>query len=220
MATGSFIAYYRVSTQRQGQSGLGLEGQKAMVRDYLNGGCWKLLAEFVEVESGGSDDRPQLAKAIQRCKLTGAKLVISKLDRLSRDIHFLTGLQKARIEFTAVDNPEANKLTVHILIAVAQHEREAISERTKTALAAAKARGQVLGGYRGGAVPNGHKGGKAVSDAANGFAALVSPVILERLNARATLRQIAAQLTTDGIKTARGGEWTATAVRNVIKRLG
>jgi DNA invertase Pin-like site-specific DNA recombinase len=132
---------------------LGLEAQQAAVRGYLSGGHWTLMAEFIEVESGGKDDRPQLAKAIQHCRMTGAKLVISKLDRLSRDIHFLTGLQKAGIDFTAVDNPNANRLTVHNLIAVAQHEREVVSERTKVALAAARARGTVLGGYKGGPVP-------------------------------------------------------------------
>ncbi len=219
MATGKFVAYYRVSTQRQGLSGLGLEAQQSAVRNYLNGGHWTLLAEFVEIESGGNDDRPQLATAIQRCRMTGAKLVISKLDRLSRDIHFLTGLQKAGIDFTAVDNPNANRLTVHILIAVAQHEREVVSERTKAALVAAKARGTVLGGYKGGPVPNVALSVKARVAAADAFAAMVGPMIREQRQAGATLQQIADQLRADGIKTARGGEWTPTAVKNVLTRI-
>jgi DNA invertase Pin-like site-specific DNA recombinase len=216
---GRFVAYYRVSTHRQGLSGLGLEAQQAAVHDYLNGGHWALLAEFVEVESGGKDDRPQLAKAIQHCRMTGAKLVISKLDRLSRDIHFLTGLQKAGIDFTAVDNPNANRLTVHILIAVAQHEREVISERTKVALAAARARGTVLGGYKGGPPPDAALSIKTRVAAADAFAAMVGPMIREQRQAGGTLRQIANRLRADGIKTARGGQWTATAVRNVLGRL-
>jgi len=219
MATGRFVAYYRVSTQRQGLSGLGLEAQQSAVHDYLNDGHWTLLAEFVEVESGGKDDRPQLAKAIQHCRMTGAKLVISKLDRLSRDIHFLTGLQKAGIDFTAVDNPNANRLTVHILIAVAQHEREVISERTKVALAAARARGIVLGGYKGGPAPDAALSVKARVAAADAFAAMVGPMIQEQRLAGVSFRQIANRLTTDGIKTARGGHWTPTAVRNVLGRL-
>jgi DNA invertase Pin-like site-specific DNA recombinase len=219
LATGRFVAYYRVSTQRQGLSGLGLEAQQAAVHDYLDGGHWTLLAEFVEVESGGKDDRPQLAKAIQHCRMTGAKLVISKLERLSRDIHFLTGLQKAGIDFTAVDNPNANRLTVHILIAVAQHEREVISERTKVALAAARARGTVLGGYKGSRLPDADLAVKARVAAADAFAAMVGPMIQEQRLSGATLRQIANRLTADGIKTARGGQWTATAVRNVLGRL-
>src|ERR671911_796243 len=141
MAQGKFVAYYRVSTERQGRSGLGLEAQRKAVEDYLNGGRWQLLAEFVEVESGKREDRPKLAEALALCRLHGATLVIAKLDRLSRDAHFLLGLQKAGVDFVAADMPDANKMTVGIMALVAQHEREMISERTKAALAAAKARG-------------------------------------------------------------------------------
>jgi len=104
VATGNFVAYYRVSTQKQGRSGLGLEAQREAVRVYLDGGNWSLLGEHTEIESGKRDDRPQLAVAIAQCKLTGGKLVIAKLDRLSRDAHFLLGLQKAGIDFVATDN--------------------------------------------------------------------------------------------------------------------
>src|SRR5215218_5013323 len=144
MAAGSFVAYYRVSTAKQGASGLGLEAQQEAVRSYLNGGEWKLVAEVVEVESGKRSDRPKLAEAMRLCRLRSATLVIAKLDRLSRDAHFLLGLQKTGVEFVAVDNPTANRLTVGIMALVAEEEARAISARTKAALAAAKARGKVL----------------------------------------------------------------------------
>ena len=124
---------------------MGLEAQQKAVRDYLNGGAWELVAEHVEIESGKNADRPELAKALDACRRHKAKLVIAKLDRLSRNLAFIATLMEAGVEFLAVDNPHANKLTVHILAAVAQHEREMISERTKAALQAAKDRGVRLG---------------------------------------------------------------------------
>src|SRR5436305_5419555 len=140
---GNFVSYYRVSTDRQGESGLGLDAQRNA--DYLNGGCWNLLAEFTEIESGKRADRPQLAAALGACKKQKARLVIAKLDRLSRNLAFIATLMDSGVEFVAVDNPHANKLTIHILAAVAQHERELISARTSAALKAAKARGKRLG---------------------------------------------------------------------------
>jgi DNA invertase Pin-like site-specific DNA recombinase len=110
-----FVAYYRVSTDRQGSSGLGLEAQQKAVRDYLDGGAWELIGEYVEVESGKRADRPELAKALEACRKQKAKLVIAKLDRLSRNLAFIATLMEAGVEFVAVDNPHANKLTVHIL---------------------------------------------------------------------------------------------------------
>jgi len=145
---GKFVAYYRVSTDQQGASGLGLEAQRSAVATYLDGGPWRLVAEHTEVESGKRADRPELAKALLACRKHKAKLIIAKLDRLSRNLAFIATLMDSGVEFVAVDNPHANKLTIHILAAVAQHEREAISERTKAALAAAKARGKKLGGPR------------------------------------------------------------------------
>src|SRR5436189_2530891 len=139
---GKFIAYFRVSTDKQGRSGLGLEAQREAVLAYLNGGRWSLVEEFVEVESGKRNDRPQLTAALAACKKHRAKLVIAKLDRLSRNLAFIATLMDSGVEFVAVDNPHANKLTVHILAAVAQHEREMIAQRTKDAL---QARGQRLG---------------------------------------------------------------------------
>src|SRR5215210_2947233 len=149
MAEGSFVAYYRVSTERQGRSGLGLDAQRKAVEDFLNGGNWRLVDKFTEVESGKQSDRPALAKAFRAWRLHGAKLVIAKLDRLSRDAHFLLGLEKAGVDFVAADMPTANRLTVGIMAMVADEERRMTSKRTKEALAAAKARGAQLGGNRG-----------------------------------------------------------------------
>src|SRR5688572_7815435 len=132
---GNFDAYYRVSTDRQGKSGLGLEAQQQAVRDYLNGGRWQLVAEVVEVESGKRSDRPKLQEALRLCRLHGATLVIAKLDRLARNVNFVSNLMESGVDFVAVDFPQANRLTVHILAAVAEHEAEAISARTKAALA-------------------------------------------------------------------------------------
>ena len=149
MVDGRFVSYLRVSTKRQGQSGLGLEAQRATVAGYLNGGNWRLVAEVVEVESGKRNDRVELARAMSLCRAHRATLVIAKLDRLSRDAVFLLSLERAGIDFIAVDMPNANRLTVGIMAMVADEERRMISARTKSALAAAKARGTVLGGFRG-----------------------------------------------------------------------
>ena len=220
---GKFVSYLRVSTKRQGESGLGLEAQRAAVETWLNGGSWQLVEEHVEVESGKRDDnRPALAKAFEACKAYNAKLVIAKLDRLSRDAHFLLGLQKAGVEFIAVDMPHANRLTVGIMALVAEQEREAISQRTKAALAAAKARGVQLGNPKGTEV-QGAKVGRARGSAANAanaqaFAERLRPVLaeLDGLSANA----MAAELDRRGYATARGGKWTAGLVLTARKRLG
>lgn len=218
MAEGRFIAYYRVSTAKQGRSGLGLEAQREAVRSYLNGGSWSLLGEFVEVESGKRADRPQLGKALDACRLTGAVLVIAKLDRLSRDAHFLLGLEKAGVEFVATDLPNANRLTVRLMAVIAQEEREMIAARTKAALAAAKARGKRLGGWRGGPKVNSSLGREAIQERADAYAARVAPSVRELHGEGRSLRQIAAGLTERGIRTPRGGVWTADAVRRVLLR--
>jgi len=150
MSQSSIVTYLRVSTQKQGQSGLGLEAQRKAVEDYLNGGDWNILEELVEVESGKNSKRPKLLEAIELCKASGAKLVVAKIDRLTRDAAFLLNLKDAGIDFIAADMPEANRLTIGIMALVAEQEREAISKRTKAALAAAKARGKQLGAYRDG----------------------------------------------------------------------
>src|SRR3974390_2402817 len=178
---GKFIAYFRVSTDRQGKSGLGLEATSEAVMNYLNGGRWSLVDEFTEVESGKHSDRPELAKALAACKKRKAKLVIAKLDRLSRNLAFIAALMESGVEFIAVDNPHANKLTIHILAAVAQHEREMIAERTKAALQAAKKRGQRLGNPN---IIEVAKRGRAASKAnARRFAANVRPIIEEIMRA-------------------------------------
>ena len=144
---GKFVAYYRVSTQKQGKSGLGLEAQRESVNSYLNGGKWSLVAEMVEIESGKkSSNRPKLAQALSLCRLHKAKLLVAKLDRLSGNVAFISALMESGVQFVAVDLPQANELTVHIMAAMAEYEAKAISARTKAALAAAKARGTVLGG--------------------------------------------------------------------------
>lgn len=216
MATGRFVAYYRVSTEKQGRSGLGLEAQQAAVVQYLNGGAWTLLAEFTEVESGKNNERPQLAKAMKHCRLTGASLVIAKIDRLSRNAAFLMGLRDAGVSFVAADMPDANEMTVGIMAVVAQGERRAISDRTKAALAATKARGTVLGGYRGGPVVDYRAGIEARQAKALAFAESVRPTVEEMREQGMSLRAIAAELQAREIRTPRGGAWTAKAVMNVL----
>jgi len=214
---GKFVAYYRVSTDRQGQSGLGLEAQRTAVLNYLDGGNWMMVADFTEVESGKHAGRPQLVAALAACKKHKAKLVIAKLDRLSRNLAFIATLMDSGVEFIAVDNPHANKLTVHILAAVAQHEREMISQRTKDALQAAKARGKRLGNPR---LENIRKVAAAVNrKTADAFAANVRPIIREiQASGVSSFQGIARALAARGVSTARGGRWTARMVINVLDR--
>jgi DNA invertase Pin-like site-specific DNA recombinase len=224
MASGKFVTYFRVSTARQGQSGLGLEAQRKAVSDYLNGGNWQVVGEFVEVESGKRDDRAELCKAIDTCRVYGARLLIAKLDRLSRNAAFLIGLRDAGVQFVAADMPDANEMTIGIMAVVAQGERKMISDRTRAALAAAKARGTVLGGFRG------HRIGKVEQEAgavvwkgmADAKANDVAPIIEQiRAGQEMSLRAIAAQLTARGVPTSRGKtEWTAAAVSRVLSRAG
>ncbi len=218
--SGAFVSYLRVSTAKQGQSGLGLEAQRKAVADFLNGGSWTLLAEYVEVESGANDERPKLAEALARCRLHDATLVIAKLDRLSRDAHFLLGLQKAGVRFVAADMPEANEMVVGIMAVVAQAERRMISARTKAALQAAKARGAKLGGDRGNLPAVGDKG-RAISVAVRQGNAKqritdLAPIVAElRARGASSLRQIAEGLNERGIPTARGGRWSAVQVQRL-----
>jgi DNA invertase Pin-like site-specific DNA recombinase len=145
MSNRKYVAYYRVSTAKQGRSGLGLEAQREAVERYLHDGRWRMIGEFKEIESGKRKDRPALAYALALCRLHDATLIIAKLDRLARNVLFTATLMESGVKFTAVDFPDANNLTIHILAAVAEHEAAMISTRTKAALAAAKARGKVLG---------------------------------------------------------------------------
>jgi DNA invertase Pin-like site-specific DNA recombinase len=195
---GKFIAYFRVSTEKQGKSGLGLDAQREAVLAYLDGGRWTLVQEFVEVESGKRNDRPQLTAALAACKKHKTKLVIAKLDRLSRNLAFIAALMESGVEFIAVDNPHATKLTVHILAAVAQHERELIAQRTRDA------RNRAI---------------EANRTAATRYAANVLPVIREiQASGVKSLRGVARALAARGIATARGGAWTPVQVSDILRR--
>jgi DNA invertase Pin-like site-specific DNA recombinase len=214
---GKFVAYFRVSTDRQGNSGLGLEAQRKSVFDYLDGGQWELIAEFTEVESGKRSERPELAQALATCKNQKAKLVIAKLDRLSRNLAFIATLMESGVEFIAVDNPHANKLTVHILAAIAQHEREIISVRTSAALKAAKARGKRLGNPK--LAEARCYAEAAKKETADRYSANVLPVIREiQESGVKSLRGVAKALAARGIPTARGGTWTPVQVSAILQR--
>lgn len=224
MASGRFVSYLRVSTDKQGRSKLGLEAQREAVASYLNGGAWTLLADYVETESGKKNDRAQLAKALEHCRLTGATLVVAKLDRLARDQHFLmtiyNGSSEGGVVFCDLPNLPAGpvgKFMVQQMAAVAELEAGLISARTKAALAAAKARGKDLGGFRG-YVPNSAAGAAAARAKADAFAASVGPMVQEMRYQGLSLSKIAAALTEQGIRTARGGAWTPTSVRNLLAR--
>lgn len=226
MATGKYIAYLRVSTARQGASGLGIAAQRKAVEDFLNGGRHTLLRTFIETESGKVNARPQLEKALHLCKVTGATLIVAKLDRLSRNAAFLMMLRDSGARFVAADMPDANTMTIGILALVAQHEREAISKRTTEALQAAKARGVKLGS------PDGARhllklklGNKAAVKAnrakAADYAESLRPVIDDlRAEGVVTLPAIADALTERGMQTPRGGKWHPASVRNLLNRLG
>jgi len=226
MAEGKFISYLRVSTAKQGRSGLGVEAQRQAVADFLNGGNWKLIAEVEEIESGKRDDnRPKLAEALRLCRMHGATLVIAKLDRLARDAHFLLGLQKAGVRFVAADMPEANEMVVGIMAVVAQAERNMISARTKAALAAAKARGVRLGGDRGNIrdiAAKGREASRAIRTARADDKAADLSTTIEQIKAAGdslSLRQVAAVLNARNIPTPRGGTWSATQVARVLERM-
>jgi DNA invertase Pin-like site-specific DNA recombinase len=221
MANGQFISYLRVSTKEQGDSGLGLEGQRSAVTSYLNGGKWALIQEVVEVESGKRNDRPKLAEALRLCRIYNATLLVAKLDRLARNVAFISKLMEAGVSFVACDMPQANDMTIHILASVAQGEAKAISDRTIAALAAAKALGTPLGGMRSnsGSI---HTSGtiesvkvrhaKAVRHAVD----LIPVIDSIKAEGATSLREIAAILNERKIPTARGGEWSAVQVQRVI----
>jgi DNA invertase Pin-like site-specific DNA recombinase len=217
-----FVTYFRVSTQKQGASGLGLEAQRKAVADYLAGHKGEVIAEFQEIESGKINDRPQLLGALQRCRQTRATLLVAKLDRLSRSAAFLLNLRDSGVKFVCADMPDANELTIGVLASVAQHEREAISARTKAALAAAKARGVKLGNPR---LPSGNTKTAAIarrglSVKADAFAYDLRDVIdAAKAEGKFTLQQIADHLIALSCSTPRGHTWTPSAVRRLLLRL-
>lgn len=219
------VAYYRVSTDAQGRSGLGLEAQRDAVANLCRARGWTIAAEFTEVESGKRDDRPELGKALHRAKVTGGTLVVAKLDRLSRNVAFLAALQDSGARFLAADMPEANELTVHIMAAVAQAERKMIGQRTRDALAAVKAQGRRLGNPNGAAaLRRAGRGNAAACGAVRAGAAEraadLAPIIADiRAAGALSLPAIARELNDRGIVTARGGKWHPSSVKNILARL-
>jgi DNA invertase Pin-like site-specific DNA recombinase len=226
MTTGKFISYLRVSTAKQGVSGLGLEAQRASVQAHLNGGNWKIVCEVIEIESGKDNARPELAKALRLCRLHGATLLVAKLDRLSRNVAFLSNLMESKVRFTAADMPEADETHLHMMAVFAQHEARMISTRTKAALKAAKARGTALGGRRVSAkrfaqiAAQGRKASIASrTRESTEWAKDVRGIIVDIQAAGAkSLRQIAAGLNERTIPTSRGGAWSAVQVQRILTR--
>lgn len=215
-----FVAYIRVSTQQQGRSGLGLEAQQSAVRAYLVGVAGELVEEFVEVETGkGSnalDRRPQLRAALAVCKKQGATLLIAKLDRLARNVHFVSGLIESGVEFVAADMPQANKVMIQMHAVMAEWERDQISARTKAALAAAKARGVRLGSA-------GPRNLRALNEvrqrAASAFAGNLGGLV-EGFRLRGlTQRQMMAELNSLSIPARRGGAWGLRQVQLMLERI-
>jgi DNA invertase Pin-like site-specific DNA recombinase len=208
-----FVSYLRVSTQRQGQSGLGIEAQRAAVEQYVAQSRGTLLREYVEIETGSGKARPILVQSISLCRRTKATLLIAKLDRLARNVAFVSSLMESGIEFVAADAPYANRLMIHILAAFAEHERTLISDRTKAALAAAKARGVRLGA-------NGAALARQRREAATSFALTMRAAVRSARGQGAnTLAQIAEALNDSGLRTREGAEWRVGTVHRLLHRL-
>jgi DNA invertase Pin-like site-specific DNA recombinase len=219
MVAGKFVAYHRVSTAQQGRSGLGLDAQRAAVVSYLNGGQWELVGEFTEVETGKGANalqkRPQLRAALEFCKKHGATLVIAKLDRLARNVHFVSGLMEAGVDFVAADMPQANKVMIQMHAVMSEWERDQISARTKAALAAAKERGVVLGKAGPANLRRNIEGRKAAADE---FAAKLRDTLLMFKNAGLSQRAMVARLNELGVHAPRGGAWSLSQLQRVIAR--
>lgn len=228
-----FVSYLRVSTAKQGASGLGLDAQRRAIAEYLAATGGEVVGEFEEIESGKRNDRPALAAAIERCGLTGSRLLIAKLDRLSRNVHFLTGLEERGVDFVACDMPDANQFTVHIMVAVAQQEQRVISARTKAALGSIKARLKAkevyvskksgkaikrLGNPQGLSISRPDLGSAAVIQKADSFAARVQPIAAELRSQGLSLASIADRLTAMHVQTPRGKAWSSMAVKRVLER--
>lgn len=208
-----YIAYYRVSTDKQGKSGLGLEAQRQSVTEFV-AGRGTVLQEFTEVESGKKNDRPQLAAALALCRKHKARLIIAKLDRLARNVHFISGLMESGVDFIAVDMPEASRFTIHILAAVAEHEREMISKRTKDALKAAKAKGIKLGNPL--PLPASLKARSIRTEQAKQFRVTLKPLVNELRAKGYGYKAIAKELNQRHIHTANNRQWYATTVKNLL----
>ena len=209
-----YVTYYRVSTDRQGRSGLGLEAQQEAVHQYLLGKVTDVIAEYVEVESGANNDRPKLKEALAACRREKATLLIAKLDRLARSVSFISNLMDSTTDFVAVDMPHASRLVLHVMAAFAEHERDMIRERTKAALAAAKARGVRLG-VNGTVLAAQHKA-EAIA-----YAETLRDAVNAAIQTGArTTREIAEHLNAAGVPSRQGGRWYPASVARVVKRLG
>jgi DNA invertase Pin-like site-specific DNA recombinase len=221
--TGKFVAYYRVSTDKQGHSGLGLEAQRSLVSTFLNGGKWSIIGEYTEVESGTRKklkDRPSLRAALDLCSKQKATLVVAKLDRLARDVEFIATLLNGKVPFVCADMPEANRTFMQMMSVMAEHEARIISERTSAALQALKRRGKILGSP----TPEigSEAGVKVIKQLADDFADKVAPIVNDiiKKSGAVTLRDIAIALTARGVETRRGNNnWNPSQVRNLLLRI-
>jgi DNA invertase Pin-like site-specific DNA recombinase len=222
------VLYFRVSTTKQGESGLGLEAQRTAISRFQ--ADHTVVAEFIEIESGKKANRPELLAAIALCKQTGATLVVAKLDRLARNVHFTSSLMESGVEFIACDMPHANRLTIHIMAAMAEDEARRISTRTKDALAELKAKGVKLGSARPGHWDGiehrrgwrGMQGTKKQAVLAERFRATYAAVLplIETLVERGeSVENITTTLNNRGLKTSKGATWRPTSVRRVVERL-
>lgn len=228
----TFVSYLRVSSRAQGDSGLGIEAQRADVARHVAACTGSVIAEYVEVESGKKSDRPKLAEALALVRASRATLIVAKMDRLARNVAFLSTLMESGVDFLAVDNPHATRLTVHILAAVAEFEREMIVKRTSAALAQAKLRGVALGSRRPGhwagredqrhrgAVLGARRAAARHRQRADAAAQDIAPLVVQLRSEGQSLSAVARTLNARGIPTRRGCRWTPTGVGNVLRRLG
>jgi DNA invertase Pin-like site-specific DNA recombinase len=226
MADGKQVLYFRVSTQRQGKSGLGLDAQRESVLNFLNGGSWEIIGEFVEVESGKRNDRPQLEKALKLARVHNARLVVAKIDRLSRSVAFISKLMESGVQFVAADMPEANQLTIHIMAAMAEHERKAISNRVRESLYQAKLRGVRLGSPKCYLTDEDRKvGSKIGAEVRTKNAVAKASDLMEivediNLSGITTLKGLARELTKRGVPTPRGKDtWYPQTVKRLYERV-
>ena len=225
MAAGKYVSYYRVSTGKQGRSGLGLDAQKQTVLDRLNGGDWALVGEFTEIESGRVSHRPELARALAFCRVMGSKLIVANVSRLTRNPDFMSTLVAADVEVEFCDLPSVDgpvgKFMLRQMLSVAELEAGMIAERTRKALTAAKARGTKLGGDRGNLSADNIQGRaaslRARQDQAARHRSDLAPMIEEiRASGATTLQAIADALNAKGVPTARGGRWRRTQVSRIV----
>lgn len=208
------VTYKRVSTQRQGASGLGLEAQETAIQAFIGENGAEVVGDFIEIESGRKANRPQLNAAIALAKKQKATLVVAKLDRLARNVHFVSGMMESKVDFVALDFPQANKFTLHIMAAMAEHEALLISQRTKAALASAKNRGIQLG-------RNGKILGAQNRSAAHQFASDMKAEIVELLQTcrKKTLQNLANKMNSKGLRTRQGSEFKPTTIARLLGRL-